>query len=197
VAGFLFSTATKGNIMAFNLADYQTVQERIEIFWRLYPDGRIFNDLVLTNEKEVIIKCSVWKNANQQLPDATDFAQESITATGITATSAVEVCSTSATGRALSLLGGELSPSKKRASQTEMLKAARSRDWGAELEACVTREECLALYSEAKALGVNYKIIDMIQVKGRRLAEIKNSPVGKEETTREQPIGSATATEAV
>jgi hypothetical protein len=169
--------------MAFNLADYQTVQDRISIFWSLYPSGRIFNDLVRADEKEIIIKCSVWKDANNQLPDATDFAQETITATGITSTSAVEVCSTSATGRALSLLGGELSPSKKRASQTEMLKVARQRDWNLELENATTREQCLALLNEAKAIGANQNILDMIIRKGKTLAEKENPPVGKEETT--------------
>jgi hypothetical protein len=169
--------------MAFNLADYQTVQERIEIFWRLYPDGRIFNDLVLTNEKEVIIKCSVWKNANQQLPDATDFAQEPITEKGINATSAVENCATSATGRALSLLGGELSPSKARASRSEMEKVARARNWNLELESCNTRAECLDLLSQARELGANNSIVDMIISKGKRIAENeKNPPIGKEET---------------
>ena len=169
--------------MAFNLSDYQTVQERIEIFWRLYPDGRIFNDLVLTNEKEVIIKCSVWKNANQQLPDATDFAQEPITEKGINSTSAVENCATSATGRALSLLGGELSPSKARASRSEMEKVARARDWAKELDSATTREECLALLNTAKSVGANQNILDMIIRKGKALAEKENPPVGKEETT--------------
>jgi len=185
--------------MAFNLADYQTVQERIEIFWRLYPDGRIFNDLVLTNEKEVIIKCSVWKNANQQLPDATDFAQEPITEKGINSTSAVENCSTSATGRALSLLGGELSPSKKRASASEMSK--RGRVLLSQAQVAFEKndlDELRELYTESKESSVDPVIIQQILTLGGQLAQKqKNTPVGKEETTDVQPNGSATATEAV
>ena len=170
--------------MAFNLSDYQTVQERIEIFWRLYPDGRIFNDLVLTNEKEVIIKCSVWKNANQQLPDATDFAQEPITEKGINSTSAVENCATSATGRALSLLGGELSPSKARASRSEMEKVARARNWVADLQNVTTRSQALSLLNEAKSVNADPSVINSIIALGKTLAESeKNPPVGKEETT--------------
>jgi hypothetical protein len=170
--------------MAFNLSDYQSVQDRISIFWNLYPSGRIFCDLVRADEKEIIIKCSVWKDGNNQLPDATDFAQEPITATGINATSAVENCATSATGRALSLLGGELSPSKRRASRSEMEKVARARNWNLELESCNTRAECLDLLSQAKELGANNSIVDMIISKGKRIAESeKNPPVGKEETT--------------
>jgi hypothetical protein len=184
--------------MAFNLADYQTVQERIEIFWRLYPEGRIFNDIVLTNETEVIIKCSVWKNANQQLPDVTDFAQEPITKSGINATSAVENCSTSATGRALSLLGGELSPSKKRASSSEMSK--RGRVLLAQAQVAFDKgdlDELRELYTESKESSVDPVIIQKILMLGSQLSQKKNTPVGKEETTDVQPNGSATATEAV
>jgi hypothetical protein len=184
--------------MAFNLADYQTVQERIEIFWRLYPEGRIFNDIVLTNETEVIIKCSVWKNANQQLPDATDFAQEPITKSGINATSAVENCSTSATGRALSLLGGELSPSKKRASASEMSK--RGRVLLAQAQVAFDKgdlDELRELYTDSKEASVDPVIIQQILTLGSQLSQKKNTPVGKEETTDVQPNGSATATEAV
>ena len=181
--------------MAFNLADYQTVQERIEIFWRLYPEGRIFNDIVLTNEKEVIIKCSVWKNYNQQLPDVTDFAQEPITEKGINSTSAVENCSTSATGRALSLLGGELSPSKKRASASEMSK--RGRVLLSQAQVAFEKndlDELRELYTESKESAVDPVIVQQILTLGSQLAQKqKNSPVGKEETTEEQPDGSATA----
>ena len=185
--------------MAFNLADYQTVQERIEIFWRLYPDGRIFNDIVLTNEKEIIIKCSVWKNSNQQLPDVTDFAQEPITEKGINSTSAVENCSTSATGRALSLLGGELSPSKKRASASEMSK--RGRVMLSQAQTAFEKndlDELRELYTESKESSVDPVIVQQILTLGSQLSQKqKNTPVGKEETTEVQPNGSATATEAV
>ncbi len=185
--------------MAFNLADYQTVQERIEIFWRLYPDGRIFNDLVRADDKEIIIKCSVWKNANQQLPDATDFAQEPITEKGINATSAVENCTTSATGRALSLLGGELSPSKKRASASEMSKRGRVLLANAQLAFNENNlDELRELYTESKESSVDPVIVQQILTLGGQLSQkIKNSPVGKEETTEEQAEASATATEAV
>lgn len=170
----------------FNLADYQTVQDRIEIFWSLYPEGRIFNDIVLTNEKEVIIKCSVWKDRMAQLPDATDFAQEPITEKGINSVSAVENCATSATGRALSLLGGELSPSKKRASATEMDKRKRSLVLLA--QAAYDRHDIVTLrelVTEAKNLGLHAHVIDTITAMGKDLAN-KNTPAGKEQTAEVQ-----------
>jgi hypothetical protein len=171
--------------MAFNLSDYQTVQERIEIFWKLYPNGRIVNKLIRFDETTVIVRCSVWKDTTEpswKEPDAVDYAQEPITEKGINATSALENCTTSATGRALSLLGGELSPSKKRASQSEMAKVARSRNWTKELDDCVTREQCLELLNQAKSVGANPPVIDMIIRKGKSLAEKENTPNGKEET---------------
>lgn len=185
--------------MAFNLADYQTVQERIEIFWRLYPEGRIFNDLVRADEKEIIIKCSVWKNATNQLPDATDFAQEPITEKGINATSAVENCTTSATGRALSLLGGELSPSKKRASASEMSKRGRVLLASAQLAFNEgDLDELRELYTESKESSVDPVIVQQILTLGSQLSQKqKNTPDGKEETSGVQPNGSVTATETV
>ena len=189
--------------MAFNLADYQTVQERTEIFHRLYPSGRIVLKLIKFDEHNVIMKCSVWRDGGEDrfggLPDAVDYAQEPITATGINATSAVENCATSATGRALSLLGGELSPSKKRASASEMSK--RGRVLLSQAQVAFEKnnlDELRELYTESKESSVDPVIVQQILTLGGQLAQkLKNSPVGKEETTEEQPNGSATATETV
>jgi hypothetical protein len=173
----------------FNLADYQTVQERIEIFWRLYPEGRILNEIVLTNDRECIIKCSVWKDGNKVMPDSVDFAQEPITEKGINSVSAIENCSTSATGRALSLLGGELSPSKKRASASEMSK--RGRVLLTQAQTAFEQgdlDELRELYTESKESNVDPVIVQQILTLGGQLAQkIKNSPAGKEQTAEEQP----------
>jgi hypothetical protein len=188
--------------MAFNLADYQTVQERIEIFWRLYPNGRIINKLIRFDEHNVIMKCSVWKDVSDDrftLPDAVDYAQEPITTTGINATSACENCATSSTGRALSLLGSELSPSKKRASASEMSK--RGRVLLANAQTAFEKQdldELRELYTESKESSVDPVIVQQILTLGSQMAQkLKNTPVGKEETTDVQPIGSTTATVTV
>jgi hypothetical protein len=200
---FIFTAICKGNDMAFNLADYQTVQERTEIFHRLYPSGRIVLKLIKFDEHNVIMKCSVWRDGGEDrfggLPDAVDDAQEPITATGINATSAVENCATSATGRALSLLGGELSPSKKRASASEMSK--RGRVLLSQAQVAFDKgdlDELRELYTDSKESSVDPVIIQQILTLGSQLSQKKNSPVGKEtNTTEEQPNGSATATETV
>jgi hypothetical protein len=187
--------------MAFNLADYQTVQERIEIFWRLYQNGRIVNKLIRFDEHNVIMKCSVWKDATDDFgrPDAVDYAQEPITTTGINATSACENCATSSTGRALSLLGSELSPSKKRASASEMSK--RGRILLANAQTAFDKQdldELRELYTESKESSVDPVIMQQILTLGSQMSQkLKNTPVGKEETTDVQPKGSATATVTV
>jgi len=176
--------------MAFDLSDYQTVQERIEIFWRHYPNGRIVNKIVRLDDKGVVVKCSVWRGLDDKThfpePDAVDYAQENITDRGINATSFVENCTSSATGRALSLLGGELSPSKKRASQTEMEKAARSRDWWDEIESLKTRQDALNLLNDAKAFNAPADVISGIVTVGQQLADKEKTSIGKEQTMEVQ-----------
>lgn len=173
--------------MAFDLADYQTVQERIEIFWRNYPNGRIVNKIVKLDDKGVVVRCSVWRNPAEDkwLPaDAVDFAHESITERGINSTSYIENATTSATGRALSLLGGELSPSKKRASRSEMEKVARLRDWIGEANNIHDIDELRTLHTQAKNAGVPAQVLTAIANRGNWLKE--NAPAGKEQTAEAQ-----------
>jgi len=106
----------------FNLNEYQTVQERVEIFRQLHPTGRIVNEIVLINEKEVVMKSSVYLDVNDAHPVAVDFAQENVASKGVNSTSWVENCATSAAGRALALLGGGMSPKGKKPSREEMAK---------------------------------------------------------------------------
>lgn len=184
--------------MAFDLADYQTVQERIEIFWRNYPNGRIVNKIVKLDDKGVVVRCSVWRNPGEDkwLPaDAVDFAHENITERGINATSYIENATTSATGRALSLLGGELSPSKKRASRSEMEKMARNRDWVKESNMTHDLDACRNLLNQAKAAGAPQNIIETITARGIWLKE--NAPVGKETKTTEAQAEASPAAKLV
>lgn len=116
--------------MAFNLDDYEPVEARISAFWAKYPDGRIHTEIVLINEQQIVIKASVWTDREDQRPVTIDFAQETIGATNITKNSWLEVCATSAIGRALADL--DFAKKGKRPSREEMRKAAPSgepRDW--------------------------------------------------------------------
>lgn len=116
--------------MAFNLDDYEPVEARITAFWAKYPDGRIHTEIVLINEQQIVIKASVWTDREDQRPVTIDFAQETIGATNITKNSWLEVCATSAIGRALADL--DFAKKGKRPSREEMRKAAPAaepRDW--------------------------------------------------------------------
>lgn len=109
----------------FNLNDYQTVEERIALFWEKYPNGRILNEIVFDDGERVVIRSEVYTDREDTRPTAVDFAEELKSTKGVNQTSRVENGVTSATGRALSLLGGEFSPKGKRPSRQEMEKVQR------------------------------------------------------------------------
>jgi hypothetical protein len=116
--------------MAFNLDDYEPVEARITAFWAKWPEGRIHTEIVLINEQQIVIKASVWTDREDPRPVTIDFAQETIGATNITKNSWLEVCATSAIGRALADL--DFAKKGKRPSREEMRKAAAPaapRDW--------------------------------------------------------------------
>jgi hypothetical protein len=151
--------------MAFNLSDYQTVQDRIEIFRQKYPEGRIVNEIVMINEQQVVVKASIYLDATTMHPTCVDFAQETIGSTNINKSSFLENCTTSATGRAISLLAGEMSPKGKRPSREEMSKVQRS--WLVEANAAFTNadiDKLRKLYAEAKASKASQDILDDIKM---------------------------------
>lgn len=109
--------------MAFNLADYEPVEDRLARFWEDYPNGRVFTEIAKHDNEQVIIKTYLFKNIDDQWPCATGFAEERKTERGINATSWVEVCETSSIGRALANAG--YAAKGKRPSREEMAKASR------------------------------------------------------------------------
>jgi hypothetical protein len=153
----------------FNLNEYQTVQERVEIFRQLHPTGRIVNEIVLINEKEVVMKSSVYLDVNDAHPVAVDFAQENVAAKGVNATSWVENCATSAAGRALALLGGGMSPKGKKPSREEMSKVETNtpkieRDFLNEARALVDDVAALRIiYSDAKKANADVNVLKAIE----------------------------------
>lgn len=181
--------------MAGFMDNYQTVQERVFIFWKLFPNGRFSSEIVAITEKEVIVKSSVWSDQEKIAPTAVDFAQESVITEGKMAGMHVELAVTSALGRAISQLGGELSPDKRKASQTEMEKAHRVLTTRLLDEANIAYglgnlAELRELYSEAKDNRLDAGAIAKILELGQRLAK-ENAPVGKENKTTEAPANAA------
>ena len=155
----------------FNLNEYQTVQERIDLFWKRFDQGRFKLDIVSMTDTQVVIKASVWTDKNDKHPTTVDFAEERIGTSPVNKVSHVENCATSALGRAISALGGEFSPKGKRPSRSEMEKVARatenkatSKDWIAMATDLGNDIEGLRLlYSQAKTANAAPATLAKIQ----------------------------------
>jgi hypothetical protein len=159
----------------FNLSEYQTVQERIDLFWQRYPAGRINVELVSFTPEQVVFKAEIFANRDEVDPITVDFAEERLGSSPVNKTSFVENCATSAVGRAISMLGGEFSPKGKRPSASEMSKVARlsntenypvqSRNWQAALDNINDIEGLRSLYNEAKQGKAPNAILEAIKGK--------------------------------
>lgn len=106
----------------FNLADYETVEERLVKYWEQYPDGRIATEIIEALPQRFIVKASLYRTEADAHPWTTGLAFELVTDRGVNATSALENCETSAIGRALANAG--FATKGKRASREEMTKVA-------------------------------------------------------------------------
>ena len=106
----------------FNLEDYETVEERLVKFWKDHPDGRIFTQLLDSDNGRFIVQASIYRTEVDQHPWCTGLAEETISGRGVNATSALENAETSAIGRALA--GAGYATKGKRPSREEMTKVA-------------------------------------------------------------------------
>ena len=104
----------------FNLEDYETVEERLEKFWKEHPDGRIDTTLVESTLQRFIVKASVFRTEVDAQAWTTGYAEETVSTRGVNSTSALENCETSAIGRALANAG--YVTKGKRPSREEMSK---------------------------------------------------------------------------
>ena len=88
----------------FNLENYETVEDRLKIFWKDNPDGRIETEIVhiTTDGTCVTIKAELYKDLTDARPVTTGTAQETKGQGGFANADAwMENCETSAIGRAL------------------------------------------------------------------------------------------------
>lgn len=117
----------------FNLADYETVEERLRRFWAdpANADARIITvNHTTPTDRQVgmwVIECRIYLSTGDQiadLPKATGWAYELDGGKGANLTSALENCETSAIGRCL---GNMNYSGNKRATREEMAKVERGK----------------------------------------------------------------------
>lgn len=83
---------------------YAEVNQRILVFWSLFPAGRIITDKTMDDGQRCEFKCYVFRDEEDEKPTTTGHAYE-VKQGNVNSTSYVENCETSAIGRALELLG--------------------------------------------------------------------------------------------
>src|SRR2546421_52327 len=111
--------------MRFNPDEYITVHERIEKFYARFPQGRIITAIIEHDPETgfILMRAEVYREPDDALPAATGQASDPQRGGHAQQGSYVEVCETSAVGRALALLGFEVR--RGVASREEMERGAR------------------------------------------------------------------------
>ena len=113
----------------FDLNNYETVEDRLKVFWKDYPEGRIETEIlhITPDGTCVTIQASVFKQGEDARPVATGIAQETKGQGGFANADAwMENCETSAIGRALANWKYQ-GNNKPRPSQEEMKKVQKSK----------------------------------------------------------------------
>lgn len=109
----------------FNLDEYQTVAERLELFWKEHASGRILTKCLEMSPSRFIVYSEIYFDAADPHPKATGLAEETVQGRGVNATSALENCESSSIGRALANCGySPKGDAAKRPSREEMSKVA-------------------------------------------------------------------------
>ncbi len=123
----------------FDLKDYIEVKDRVSLFWEKYPNGRIESEIVRWEEPTIAMKSCVYKSVEDTNPAATGHAYEKIGEGFVNKGSALENCETSAVGRALAILGFEIS--KSIASRNEMENIPATKEQIKKMEEMIKKSE--------------------------------------------------------
>lgn len=165
----------------FNLAEYETVEERLRRFWAMpeHADARIVTINHTTPQDRTVstwvVEARIYLTAGDQandLPKATGWAFE-VDGVGMAQkVAALETAETSAIGRCLANMN--LSGSK-RVTRDEMQKVERGitpkapRDWQASINDLSTKDQARALYNEARTAKAGNAVLASIKDKADSL----------------------------
>jgi len=111
--------------MAFDLSNYETVEQRLVRFWAAYPNGRVYTCMMNYTGDACVFYCELYADKDDKVPVATGYAEEVKSDRGVNATSFVENCETSAIGRAIANCPLQAPASGPRPSRNEMQKVER------------------------------------------------------------------------
>ena len=109
--------------MSFNPADYAEVAERLPLFWKNCPRGRIITELIVDDGTRIVMRADLYADIADTVPTTTGWAEEVRGSSMVNKTSAMENTETSCVGRALA--NYQFQGAKKRASLEEMVKVYR------------------------------------------------------------------------
>ena len=162
----------------FDLSQYATVAERLDMLYAAYPDARIETENLTTKadreNKTWVVKATLYLSAEDQLsgcPKSTGHAFEIDGSGGANATSALENAETSATGRCLALANWNGNRNQKSlASREEMMKVERAeQDWRLIADGLSDIVELRKVYADARKLGASVEVLKYIEEKASGL----------------------------
>lgn len=144
----------------FNLDNYIPVHERIEKFYSQFNTGRITTEMLQYTSDAVVFKAAVFREKDDAEPSAVGHAYEVPGQGHINKTSAVENCETSAVGRALAMLGIEVS--RGIASRAEMEKVQRMENIKAVEQPTELERLKKVVWGQAKTLKLKVEDLDAL-----------------------------------
>lgn len=162
----------------FDLSQYATVAERLDMLYSAYPDARIITENLTTDEdrekKTWVVKATLYLCREDQeidCPKSTGHAFEVDGSGGANTTSALENAETSATGRCLALANWNGNRNQKSlASREEMLKVQRAEDdWRLLTDGITETEELRKVYADARKLGASADTLAYMERKANEL----------------------------
>lgn len=167
----------------FNLADYETVEQRHARIIAEYPDLRsVIVNHTTAADRAVgtwVVEARVYLNATDQaadLPKAIDWAFEVDGQGMANKTSALENAATSALGRALRwAFAGSKGPSQQEMAKVQRgVTPAPGKDWLAIAKDTLSVDKLRDIYAEARKAGADKTILDQIAGAANALAETSN-----------------------